>query len=82
MLRDLFGNEHPAKGVIGTPAVMVDLFTAAAETRALKSGRPKSQERAEIVAPQTAGAGYRCLRDHRLERIRGGGLRCPECDRQ
>jgi hypothetical protein len=47
---DLFGNERPASA--GAPGRRGgDLFDAAAETLALESGRPRSQERAEIVAP-------------------------------
>lgn len=52
------------------------LLNAAAERAALASGRPKSQERAILVA----GSGFRCLADHRLAKSRSGGLRCPECD--
>lgn len=52
------------------------LLDAAAERAALASGRPKSQERAILVA----GSGLRCLRDHRLTKMRSGSLRCLECD--
>lgn len=47
---DLFGNERPAQAGPET-AIVLNLFDAAAETAALASGRPKSQERAEITSP-------------------------------
>jgi hypothetical protein len=47
---DLFGNERPAKH--GAPApVVLDLFDAAAEGAALETGRAKSQEHANLMAP-------------------------------
>jgi hypothetical protein len=51
---DLFGNEArpPARFLRPLPApVKLDLFGAAAEAVALTSGRPKSQELCELVAP-------------------------------
>jgi hypothetical protein len=51
---DLFGDDRrpPAASLRPIPApVALDLFSAAAERAALASGRPKSQERVEIVAP-------------------------------
>ena len=77
-MTDLFGNEGraPLASVRPVPApVALDLFTAAAEHIALRTGRAKSQERAELVA----GPGYRCLRDHALTKGRDGRLTCP-CD--
>lgn len=60
------------------------LFDAAAEARAFVSGRPKSQERAELIGAlypaQEAGAGFRCLLDHPLKADRRRGLVCPTCD--
>jgi hypothetical protein len=47
---DLFGNEHPAPASNGK-AITLDLFDAAAESRAMESGRPVSQERSTILAP-------------------------------
>lgn len=47
---DLFGNEHPDAIGSAAPAKQLDLIDAAAERAALLSGRPKSQERADIVA--------------------------------
>lgn len=52
--RGLFGEEVPVAGLPSPRAVALDLFDAAAERRALESGRPVSQERAELVAPDTA----------------------------
>jgi len=47
---DLFGEDRlPPLRSLPAP-VAVDLFSAAAESAALASGRPKSQERAEILA--------------------------------
>jgi len=46
---DLFGGESPIEAPAPT-AVAVDLFTATAERIAFASGRPLSQERAELVA--------------------------------
>lgn len=46
---DLFGNERVVSKT--EKAVALDLFDAAAEQRALETGRAKSQERTEIVAP-------------------------------
>jgi hypothetical protein len=79
---DLFGTERgaPARSLRPLEApVALDLFSAAAETRALRSGRPLSQERAEIVAPQTAGPGLRCIFDHAMRTKRGIPY-CPTCD--
>jgi len=56
------------------------LFDAAAEMAAYRSGRPKSQERADLFPVSTAGAGFRCLRDHALRYHKKLGLVCPECD--
>lgn len=50
MMHDLFGNERPASAPIGKP-IGLDLFNAAAEKKAMTSGRPVSQEKAEILAP-------------------------------
>lgn len=74
---DLFGGEGLAPAAPAPAPVVLNLFDAAAERAALASGRPKSQERVILVA----GDGLRCLRDHRLTKVRGGGLRCQECDR-
>lgn len=50
-MHDLFGNERPEpKGRDSAPAVQLNLIDAAAERAALESGRPKSQERCEIIA--------------------------------
>jgi hypothetical protein len=55
---DLFGNERPASAGCSKPAGRgASLFDAASERVALASGRARSQERAEIVAP----AGWSCL---------------------
>lgn len=59
----------------------LSLFDVAAEQNALRSGRPKSQERAEFVPISTAGAGFRCLNDHPMRYHKRRGLYCPECDR-
>lgn len=56
------------------------LFDAASERLALASGRPKSQERADLFPVQTAGAGFRCLKDHPLRYSKKRGLVCPVCD--
>lgn len=51
---DLFGEERPLPRAALRPVdppVALDLFDATAEALALASGRAKSQERAEIVAP-------------------------------
>jgi hypothetical protein len=53
---DLFGNEGPLPRAMQRPpepVTQLDLLDAAAERAALASGRPKSQERAEIVSAQT-----------------------------
>lgn len=56
-MTDLFGNDRrlpiAALRPVDSP-IRLNLFDAAAEARALCSGRPLSQERAEIVAPQGA----------------------------
>lgn len=51
---DLFGNEGRLPSAAlrpQPPPVALDLFATAAEARALQSGRPRSQEHAEIIAP-------------------------------
>ena len=85
-MKDLFGNEGPpARGSLRPvpAAAQPDLFTAAAESHAIASGRPVSQERIRVLYPgadgAAYGAGYRCLHDHPLVK-RAGGLVCPECD--
>jgi hypothetical protein len=51
---DLFGNETPPPGLRPErPATQLELIDAAAERAALASGRPKSQERIEILYPET-----------------------------
>lgn len=53
---DLFGNEvREPRGRASAPAVQLDLIDAAAERAAIESGRPKSQERCEIMARDTIG---------------------------
>lgn len=59
---DLFGNETEAPRAPQAQPVAISLFDAAAEQQAYKTGRAKSQHRAEIVA----GSGYRCLCDRPL----------------
>lgn len=52
-MRDLFGNQHPepaSKAPVSSP----NLFDATAERKALETGRPVSQERTEILHPDTA----------------------------
>lgn len=56
-MTDLFGHESrlPRAALRPVePPVRLSLFDHAAEVRALRSGRPLSQERAEIVAPAIA----------------------------
>lgn len=48
---DLFGNAHPEPAGKAAPAMQLGLVEHAAERAALRSGRPVSQERSEIVAP-------------------------------
>lgn len=62
-MQDLFGNEHPdpAPRDHAGPKVQLDLLTHAAERAALSTGRPLSQERTEITAPQTATVACTCL---------------------
>lgn len=50
-MRDLFGNDHPEKVGALAPTHQTSLIDHAAEVAALASGRPVSQERAELVAP-------------------------------
>jgi hypothetical protein len=53
---DLFGNEtrEPRASLRPLPPpVKLDLFASAAEKVALQSGRPRSQELAEILSPIT-----------------------------
>ena len=59
---DLFGNETEESKVPQARPVAVSLFDHAAEHAAYKTGRAKSQHRAELVA----GSGYRCLCDRPL----------------
>ena len=52
---DLFGNEGRLPSAAlrpQEPAPQLDLFKTAAEGRALESGRPRSQEHAELLAPR------------------------------
>jgi hypothetical protein len=53
---DLFGDERPIARAQARP-VSLNLFDSAAEVHALASGRPRSQERTELLAP----AGLSCL---------------------
>lgn len=48
---DLFGNDRPYCALQAAPAVQLGLVEHAAEHAALRSGRPVSQERCEILAP-------------------------------
>ena len=58
------------------------LFDSAAERAAIVSGRALSQERAELLHPidTTAGAGFRCIRDHAMRTSKARGIFCPTCD--
>lgn len=49
-MTDLFGNEHPDPSPSAKAGPQLNLVDAAAERLALASGRPRSQERAEILA--------------------------------
>ena len=56
MMTDLFGNEGRAPSASLSPCsepASIDLFTAMAEARALCTGRPVSQERIELLHPET-----------------------------
>jgi hypothetical protein len=61
-------------------AAMDSLWDAAAEALALRSGRPKSQEKADLFPVDTAGPGWRCLHDHALRYHKRRGWVCEECD--
>ena len=50
-MRDLFGQEREQSSP-EQPPVSLDLFAVAAEWKALASGRPRSQEYAELLAPE------------------------------
>jgi hypothetical protein len=59
----------------------LDLFDAAAERIAMRSGRPKSQERTELLHPEKAPdfeARYACLCGADLPDLRKA---CPACGR-
>jgi hypothetical protein len=78
---DLFGNDHPEPAGKAAPAVQLGLVEHAAERAALRSGRPVSQERSEIVAPIerydrcVAGGETGPLHEHQCD---GEGCTC-EC---
>ena len=71
---DLFGGEGrlPVASLRPQPApVALDLFATAAESKALRSGRARSQEHAELLAP----AGFSCLCGAPLKSARA---ECPQ----
>ncbi len=77
---DLFGNDRPQPRSRKTSAHQLDLLDVAAERAALASGRPKSQERAELVAPQWEAP--TCGKCGGLLLLEAGGARrfsCPRC---
>lgn len=76
---DLFGNER-VQSKTAKP-IALDLFGAAAERKALKSGRPVSQERTEILKPEPWSAPI-CPTHGSPLLLEGGGKRqysCPRC---
>lgn len=50
---DLFGNVTVPRNVPTAAPIALSLFDHAAERAVITSGRPVSQERAELVAPPT-----------------------------
>lgn len=49
-MMDLFGNDRAEPRKPQPAPIALDLFEAAAERNAIATGRPKSQEHAELVA--------------------------------
>lgn len=81
--RDLFGRDGRITGLRAPAApIQADLFTMAAETSALNTGRALSQVRIEMLRglPPVAGSGWRCERDHAMRTHKRRGLYCPICD--
>lgn len=80
---DLFGNERRETIAPPAPPKQLDLIDAAAERAALASGRPKSQERARILAPR--GEEWKpptcneCGGQLFLEAGPGRNYSCPRC---
>lgn len=77
---DLFGKDSrpPLAMLREQPApVALDLFETAAEHRALRTGRSKSQERAELVSPPPTCPIHGCLL--LLEAGTHGARSCPRC---
>lgn len=83
--RDLFGQDGRLPiAALRAPATsfQADLFTAAAEKQAVRTGRPASAIRLDIMLklPPMAGSGWRCERDHPMRSNKARGLFCPICD--
>lgn len=83
--RDLFGQDGRLPiAALRAPATphQADLFTATAESIAVRTGRPASAIRIDLLTNlPRAGSGLRCIQDHPLRRRgRKGGLYCPTCD--